>query len=191
MRCVESNKSKNSGGADTSLFPLMFPDSKVAQKFQLGRTKLSYMISYGLVPYFRDILDKQLTSCDNFRISFDEAFNDVSQKKPNGYHRKILRQKQERNRYPLLQLVFSWTDYSWRPPCSFQTWHEGLEHEEDGAHIDGRAKCQLEISWSSEKGFLGRRMSSVSRIWLMWTSCHPRGYRNWTFKSWLESARHA
>ena len=112
MRCVESNKSKNSVGADTLLFPLMFPDSEVAQKFQLGRTKLSYMISYGLVPYFRDILDKQLTSCDNFRISFDEAFNDVSQKKTNGYHRKILRQKQERNRYPLLQLVFSWTDYS-------------------------------------------------------------------------------
>ena len=30
----------------------MFPDSSIAQKFQFGKTKASYVICYGLAPFF-------------------------------------------------------------------------------------------------------------------------------------------
>ena len=31
----------------------MFSENEVAQKILLGRTKLGYVVNYGLVPYFR------------------------------------------------------------------------------------------------------------------------------------------
>ena len=34
------------------LFRAMFPDSKVAEKFSLGRTKASYIINYVLAKFF-------------------------------------------------------------------------------------------------------------------------------------------
>ena len=34
------------------LFRAMFPDSTVAEKFSLGRTKASYIINYGLAEFF-------------------------------------------------------------------------------------------------------------------------------------------
>ena len=31
----------------------MFPDSEIASKILLGRTKLGYIVNYGLAPYLR------------------------------------------------------------------------------------------------------------------------------------------
>ena len=36
-----------------SLFQSIFPNSKIAQNFQMGKTKCSYLISFGLAPHFR------------------------------------------------------------------------------------------------------------------------------------------
>ena len=33
----------------------MFPDNKIAKSFELGATKLKYVIIFGTAPYFRDI----------------------------------------------------------------------------------------------------------------------------------------
>ena len=52
----------------------MFPDSKIAKSFELGATKLKYVINFGIAPYFRDILQRS----DCFVISFDESLNDYT-----------------------------------------------------------------------------------------------------------------
>ena len=58
-------------------FKEMFPDSKIANKFSLARTKCSYMITYGIAPYFASLLLEDIKLTDNFSISFDEALNSV------------------------------------------------------------------------------------------------------------------
>ena len=34
----------------------MFPDSKIVKSFALGADKLRYLITYGIAPYFYDLL---------------------------------------------------------------------------------------------------------------------------------------
>ena len=69
----------NNSCADTSkTFTCMFPDSKIAKSFELGATKLKYVINFGIAPYFRDILYNHLQKSDCFVISFDEHLNDYT-----------------------------------------------------------------------------------------------------------------
>ena len=56
----------------------MFPDSKIADKMTLGSTKLSYLITHGLAPYFHDEFMKLIDS--SYVLCFDEAFNEISKK---------------------------------------------------------------------------------------------------------------
>ena len=68
----------------------MFPDSKIAEGFALGPTKASYVICYGLAPFYKEKIMKQLTPKDTeppyFVVSFDEAFNSVSNQKQLDVH---------------------------------------------------------------------------------------------------------
>ena len=67
--------------ADTAaLFPLMFPDSDVAKKLQIQRTKLSYLIVYGVAPYFEGELLKTCNDASHLVLGFDESLNKISQK---------------------------------------------------------------------------------------------------------------
>ena len=59
-------------------FKKMFPDSKIANKFSLARTKCSYMITYSIAPYFASLLLEDIKHSDNFSISFDESLNSVT-----------------------------------------------------------------------------------------------------------------
>ena len=58
----------------------MFPDSQIAQKFACGQTKCSYLIRFGLAPYFeKEVLD-MVTKPENLCVvSFDESFNNIIQ----------------------------------------------------------------------------------------------------------------
>ena len=58
----------------------MFPDSDIATQFTLGKTKCRHMILYGLAPYYRDKLIKQITGSICYSLSFDEALNSIVQK---------------------------------------------------------------------------------------------------------------
>ena len=53
----------------------MFPDSSIAKNFACGKTKCSCLISFGVAPYFKLILDETLSSIDKFVALFDESFN--------------------------------------------------------------------------------------------------------------------
>ena len=61
------------------LFRSMFPDSGIASKFQLDKTKCSYLINYGIGPYYKDILLKSINTSPFFSISFGESLNSILQ----------------------------------------------------------------------------------------------------------------
>ena len=67
------------------LFCDMFQDSKIAGGFVLGPTKASFVICYGLAPFCKENITKQLTPKDTeppyFVWCFDETFNGISNQK--------------------------------------------------------------------------------------------------------------
>lgn len=73
-----SHHSHSSSQSANELFRHMFPDSEIAKRFTCGRTKLSYLTTFGLAPYFTDELSAKLKDSSNFVILFDESFNRVT-----------------------------------------------------------------------------------------------------------------
>lgn len=76
---VESHLSLRTAGAAAKMFPKMFPDSAIASKIELGRTKVGYNINHGLGPYFQGELVKDINNSDAFVAYFDESLNKCSQ----------------------------------------------------------------------------------------------------------------
>ena len=62
------------------LFKKMFPDSDIAAKFNMERTKLSYVISHGLGPFFHRNLVEEVKQCERFVLCFDEQKNHQNNK---------------------------------------------------------------------------------------------------------------
>lgn len=80
LNCVMCHTSKRSGGSTSDLFPLMFADSAVAQNFKMHKDKLSYVITYGLGPFFQQNLVDDVKLAQFYAVSFDESLNEVAQK---------------------------------------------------------------------------------------------------------------
>ena len=76
LKFVMSHFSYNSAHDITDVFKAMFPDSIITQHMSCGPTKLSYLISFGIAPYFMDLLLKDLKDAPCFVISIDESFNE-------------------------------------------------------------------------------------------------------------------
>ncbi|CAN8028260.1 unnamed protein product [Ixodes persulcatus] len=58
----------------TLTYPHMFPDSQIAKGFQCGRKKISYIISDGLGPYFKEKMVQELVQPEVFyKIMIDET----------------------------------------------------------------------------------------------------------------------
>ena len=60
LKAVESNFSYNSSTGLPELFKTMFPDSAIAQNFTLSERKSSYLVQFGLAPYFSRALVDQV-----------------------------------------------------------------------------------------------------------------------------------
>ena len=61
-------------------FKAMFSDSQIAQGFQLGPVKLSYLTNWGPAPYFKDKLKKYVNVSLFISIGFYESLNQKTQK---------------------------------------------------------------------------------------------------------------
>ena len=55
LKSIMSHFSKNSAYDVTDVFKAMFPDSSIAQHMSCGPNKLSYLISFGIAPYFKRV----------------------------------------------------------------------------------------------------------------------------------------
>ena len=75
--CI-SHQSYRSNEHAGSLFKVMFSDSEIAKKFACGRQKVSYLLTFGLAPYFLNELYKKLKNSPNYVILFDESYNSIS-----------------------------------------------------------------------------------------------------------------
>lgn len=62
------------------LFKMMFPDSKIAEHYKMERSKLSYVISHGLGPFFHNDLVRDIKQCHRFVLCFDEQKNNQNSK---------------------------------------------------------------------------------------------------------------
>ncbi|MBP1527239.1 MAG: hypothetical protein H9Q66_04895 [Spiroplasma ixodetis] len=77
IKCHTSSRSAEYEG---NLFPIMFPDSIIAKKYSMKKDKLSYVITYGLAPYYQNELVKRLSNASCFAISIDESLNKICSK---------------------------------------------------------------------------------------------------------------
>ena len=57
-----------------NLFQLMFPSDAIAKDFTCGANKMSYLVTHGLAPYFKEQLVKDVKKLNTgFTIHFDET----------------------------------------------------------------------------------------------------------------------
>lgn len=75
LKCATSHFSFNSSDHTNKLFKRMFPDSDIAQRFTCNSTKCSYLISFGLAPYFQNELVRKVKNAEFYVLSFDESLN--------------------------------------------------------------------------------------------------------------------
>ena len=76
---VMCNLSPNAASNMTQLFGSLCPDSKIAKDVTLGRTKISYILNFGLAPYFKSLLIEEIKKTPCYLISFDESLNKITQ----------------------------------------------------------------------------------------------------------------
>lgn len=80
LQVVTGKMSLNSCDETSAAFKTMFPDSKIAQNFTMGKTKASYVINHGLAPYFKESLLNDIKQCSDYVVCFDESLNKFSQR---------------------------------------------------------------------------------------------------------------
>ena len=80
FKTVDSNFSYHSNEDISLLFGRMFPDSNIAQNLSLAETKSMYITCYGIAPYLKKMLEKQVKD-DDYVLLFDESLNKEIQKK--------------------------------------------------------------------------------------------------------------
>ena len=80
LEILNYSYSLNSCAKKGKLFSAMFPDSNVAQNFQIASTMASYVTYYGLAPYFKEMLFDELKTASYIVLCFDESYNGVIKK---------------------------------------------------------------------------------------------------------------
>jgi hypothetical protein len=80
LKSVQQGFSYKNSDETGKLFRSMFPDSKLAEKFSIQHSKMSYIISHGLGPYFHDRLIEDIKNCQRFVLCFDEQTNNQNKK---------------------------------------------------------------------------------------------------------------
>ena len=77
LKVVMSHFSLRSCLELNDLFKCIFRDSQIASKFSLSKTKCSYIINFGLAPYFSELLLSQIKASSFFVISYDESLKKI------------------------------------------------------------------------------------------------------------------
>ena len=72
------------------LTKVLFPDSKIPEKLELGRTKLGYLLQLDLAPYYKEQLFSSLLPVTGFAPKFvscfNKAFNHISKQEQMDVH---------------------------------------------------------------------------------------------------------
>ena len=79
VHAVQNNISLTSSNDNRQLYQEMFPDSESAKSYEIGRTKLGYVVNFGLWPYLHGLFTESIKKSLYCFISFDERLNDSFQ----------------------------------------------------------------------------------------------------------------
>ena len=77
---VLSNYSFNSVSNKSDLFYKMFTDTKTEENFSCGKANCSYVVCFGLAPYFKGLLSKTLSNVEHVVALLDESFSKISKR---------------------------------------------------------------------------------------------------------------
>ena len=80
IKSVMSHFSFRASSDIRGLFQNMFPDSAIAKNFACGKTKINYLICFGIVPYFREKLLQKIKEAECLMVSLDDCLNTDFQK---------------------------------------------------------------------------------------------------------------
>ena len=64
----------------------MFKDSRIAPSFAVVSTKCSYLINFGLAPYFKLLLEESLKETPYYLCCFDKSHNSLIKKGQMYFH---------------------------------------------------------------------------------------------------------
>lgn len=84
LKTIESNFSFASNDGNNLMFPEMFPDSEIAKRFSMHRSKCTYVIDYGISPYIKNSIVEDSRS-STFVFSFDETTTSQVKKQCDAY----------------------------------------------------------------------------------------------------------
>ena len=73
LKHVLKGYSNNSCQDTVSMLKSMFSESKIAEKMELGPSKLKYLVNHGLAPYFKEFLSDDILKSKYFVVSLMEA----------------------------------------------------------------------------------------------------------------------
>lgn len=84
LHVIEANLSFNQSADDSKRFRKQFPDSKIAESYSQGASKLKYTIEHGIAPYLHDIQKKDFQGAA-FTFKYDETTTSQTKKQIDGY----------------------------------------------------------------------------------------------------------
>jgi hypothetical protein len=84
LKIIRYHQSFRSCAEDSLMFSVMFPDSKIAQKYAMGKTKLKYVIEFGIAVYIRNFLKIDMARTP-YSFAFDETTTAQTKKQLDGY----------------------------------------------------------------------------------------------------------
>ena len=84
LNLIDKNYSFNSCNGDNDLYRRMFPDSAIASNYQQQRTKVSYVIEYGILPYIIGLVKEDIKTTP-YTFHFDETTTSQVKKQYDGY----------------------------------------------------------------------------------------------------------
>ena len=86
LYAMEKHHSFKSFDSLGDIFQKMFPGCEAARKFSCGETKARYLATFGLAPYFLDLLSTRARNANGYVLLFDESLNHQLQKKQLDMH---------------------------------------------------------------------------------------------------------
>ena len=79
LKIVTSHFSFRSCLDINELLRSMFRDSHIAKSFKLSKTKCAYLRNFGIAPYFKEVLKKEIINAPVFSRLFDQSMNCILQ----------------------------------------------------------------------------------------------------------------
>ena len=86
MYCVKSGFSNNSVDDFGDVLKRMCQTDPELSKFQMGRTKLHYVINYSLFPHFKQMILDEILKSPFMSVLFDKTLNESIQKSEMDIH---------------------------------------------------------------------------------------------------------